>query len=110
MVSTINAQVIVERHVEAALVEDGLSPQAFADGYRDIQGALHYPQGRLLSVRTYTSYVSACLKRIQFLKSGPIVEGPLLFRLSPVFKSSIRFPLGYSARGVSTARCEAISY
>jgi photosystem II P680 reaction center D1 protein len=58
MVSTINAQLLVERYVEAALVSDGFHPQAILDEYRDIRGSLHYPTGRLLGVRTYESYVS----------------------------------------------------
>jgi hypothetical protein len=58
MVSTINAQLLVERDVEAALVIDGFHPQAILNGYRDIRGSLHYPQGHLLSVRTYESYVT----------------------------------------------------
>jgi hypothetical protein len=58
MVSIINAQVMVERSVEAALVSDGLHPQAILDEYGEIRGALHYPHGRLLGVRTYESYVT----------------------------------------------------
>ncbi|XP_071734021.1 cytochrome c oxidase subunit 2-like [Rutidosis leptorrhynchoides] len=58
LVSTIDAQLLVERYVEAALVDDGFHPQAVLNGYRDIRGSLHYPQGRLLSVRTYESYVT----------------------------------------------------
>jgi len=63
MVSTINAQLIVERSVEAALVSDGFPAQAVVDQYRDIRGVLHSPQGRLLSVRTYESYVTQILER-----------------------------------------------
>ncbi|KAJ0427304.1 putative ribosomal protein S4/S9 [Helianthus annuus] len=58
MVSTINAQLLVERYVEAALVSDGFHPQAILNEYRDIRGSLHSPQGHLLSVRTYESYVT----------------------------------------------------
>ncbi|KAD0429714.1 hypothetical protein E3N88_44206 [Mikania micrantha] len=58
MVSTIHAQLIVERYVEAALVEDGFHPPEIVSQYRDIRGSLHSPQGRLLGVRTYESYVT----------------------------------------------------
>lgn len=63
MVSTINAQLLVERSVEAALVSDGFPPQAIVDQYRDIRGVLHSPQGRLLGVRTYESYVTQIMER-----------------------------------------------
>ena len=58
MVATITAQLLVERYVEAALVSDGFHPQAILNEYRDIRGSLHSPQGHLLSVRTYESYVT----------------------------------------------------
>lgn len=46
MVSIIDAQVIVERHVEAALVSDGFHPNSILARYRDIKGLLHHsPQG-----------------------------------------------------------------
>ncbi|KAG6467648.1 hypothetical protein ZIOFF_074488 (mitochondrion) [Zingiber officinale] len=55
MVSIIDAQVIVERDVEAALVDDGFHPNSILDRYRKIRGVLHSPQGELLSERTYHS-------------------------------------------------------
>ncbi|KAL8223268.1 hypothetical protein R6Q57_020667 [Mikania cordata] len=58
MVSTIHAQLIVERYVEAALVDDGFHPTEIVSQYRDIRGSIHCPQGRLLGVRTYESYVT----------------------------------------------------
>jgi hypothetical protein len=58
MVSTIDAQMIVERSVEAALVDDGFHPGSIVGRYRDIRGLLHSPQGQLLSVRTYESYLT----------------------------------------------------
>jgi hypothetical protein len=58
MVSTIDAQMIVERSVEAALVDDGFHPGSIVGRYRDIRGLLHSPQGQLLGVRTYESYVT----------------------------------------------------
>lgn len=58
MVSIIDAQVIVERHVEAALVHDGFHPHSILARYVEIRGLLHSPQGELLSERTYHSYVT----------------------------------------------------
>ena len=63
MVSIIDAQVIVERDVEAALVDDGFHPNSILDRYRKIRGVLHSPQGELLSERTYHSYVSQIRER-----------------------------------------------
>nr|XP_043612524.1 uncharacterized protein LOC122584411 [Erigeron canadensis] len=63
MVSTINAQLIVERSVEAALVQDGYSPAFIMQRYPEIRDVLHVPQGRLLSVRTYESYVTQITER-----------------------------------------------
>lgn len=58
MVSIIDAQVIVERDVEAALVDDGFHPFSILARYREIRGILHSPQGELLTERTYRSYVT----------------------------------------------------
>lgn len=58
MTSTVYAQAIVERYVEAALVEDGFHPHDILNEYRDIRGSLHSPHGRLLGVRTYESYIA----------------------------------------------------
>lgn len=58
MVSIIDAQVIVERYVEAALVDDGFDPRSISYRYRDLRGFIHYPQGELLSARTYGSYIT----------------------------------------------------
>ena len=58
MVSIIDAQVIVERYVEAALVDDGFTPQSISDSSRELRGFVHTPRGELLSARTYGSYVT----------------------------------------------------
>ena len=58
MVSIIDSQVIVERYVEAALVDDGFHPHSILAKYREIRGFLHAPQGQLLSSQTYQSYVT----------------------------------------------------
>lgn len=58
MLSIIDAQVIVERYVEAALVDDGFNSHSILSKYRDIRGFIHSPQGELLSARTYDSYVT----------------------------------------------------
>jgi photosystem II P680 reaction center D1 protein len=62
MVSTINAQLIVERSVEAALVQDQIHPGIIHE-YQEIRDALHYPRGRLMGVRTYQSYVTQIMER-----------------------------------------------
>nr|WMB96644.1 hypothetical protein [Solanum melongena]WMB96818.1 hypothetical protein [Solanum melongena]WMB97041.1 hypothetical protein [Solanum aethiopicum] len=58
MVSILRNQVIVERDVEAALVNDGFSPQSILHRYSEIRHYLHSPQGELMTERTYGSYVS----------------------------------------------------
>ena len=63
MVSIIDSQMIVERNVEAALVEDGFRPLSILLRYREIRGIIHSPQGRLLSVHTYHSYLDQMRER-----------------------------------------------
>ena len=58
MLSIIDAQVIVERYVEAALVDDGFNSHSILSRYTNIRGILHSPQGGLLSQHTYDSYVT----------------------------------------------------
>lgn len=86
MVSTINAQLLVERSVEAALVSDGFPPQAIVDQYRDIRGVLHSPQGRLLGVRTYESYVT------QIMESGTRESVPYRRVLSAINRCDLLLP------------------
>lgn len=63
MVSIIYAQAIVERDVEAALVDDGFRPNSILARYTEIRGVLHSPQGELLTERTYNSYVTQIRER-----------------------------------------------
>ena len=63
MVSIIDTQMLVERHVEAALVDDGFHPNSIGLRYNQIRGALHSPQGELLSERAYQSYVTQIRER-----------------------------------------------
>ena len=63
MVSIIDYQLIVERNVEAALVDDGFNPNAILARYTTIRGILHSPQGELLTERTYHSYVTQIRER-----------------------------------------------
>ena len=58
MVSILDSQFIVERNVEAALVDDGVHPNVLLARYTTIRGILHSPQGELLTERTYHSYVT----------------------------------------------------
>lgn len=62
MVSILDSQMIVERAVEAALVEDGYTPDSILLKYREIRGILHSPQGELLNPRTYSSYVTQIME------------------------------------------------
>ncbi|KAG6467637.1 hypothetical protein ZIOFF_074506 (mitochondrion) [Zingiber officinale] len=63
MVSIIDNQVVVERDVEAALVEEGFRRESILASYTEIRGILHSPQGELLSNRTYQFYVSQIRER-----------------------------------------------
>ncbi|KAL7616884.1 ATPase subunit 1 (mitochondrion) [Lactuca sativa] len=58
MVSIITNQFVIERSVEQALLQDGWSAGSILAQYTSIRGVVHTPQGRLLSPRTYESYVS----------------------------------------------------
>lgn len=62
MVSILDSQMIVERAVEAALVEDGYTPDSILLKYREIRGILHSLQGELLNPRTYSSYVTQIME------------------------------------------------
>lgn len=64
MVSTVGAQMIIERSVEEALVHDEvLNPDFIRHRYPEIRDVLHYPRGRLMGVRTYESYVTQIMER-----------------------------------------------
>jgi len=58
MESILNFQFLVEKNVEAALVEDGFDPQSILHKYTSIRGYIHSPFGNLLSEGTYRSYVT----------------------------------------------------
>ncbi|KAI4297957.1 hypothetical protein L6164_037810 [Bauhinia variegata] len=63
MVSIINAQFLVERYVEAALVDDGFPANSILANYRLLRGILHSPQGELFTEQTYNSYVTQIRER-----------------------------------------------
>ena len=63
MTSIISNQVIIERSVEAALVDDGFHPPSILHRYRDIRHYLHSPRGELMTERTYAAYVSQIRER-----------------------------------------------
>jgi photosystem II P680 reaction center D1 protein len=90
MVSTINAQVMVERSVEAALVSDGLHPQAIVEQYGEVRSVLHYPRGRPLAVRTYESYVT------QIREHGTRESIPYQRVLRAIRNQNINFGISYS--------------
>nr|YP_010380953.1 cytochrome c oxidase subunit 2 [Stylosanthes pilosa]UDH54838.1 cytochrome c oxidase subunit 2 [Stylosanthes pilosa] len=58
MTSIINYQTIVETSIEAALVDDGFSPQSILLRYPQIRGYLHSPSGDLMAARTYQSFAN----------------------------------------------------
>lgn len=57
MVSIIDCQFILERYMEAALVDDGYSRHSIIANLREIRGILSSPRGRLLSERTLNLFV-----------------------------------------------------
>nr|UJP68001.1 Cytochrome c maturation subunit Fc1 [Erycibe obtusifolia]UJP68021.1 Cytochrome c maturation subunit Fc1 [Erycibe obtusifolia] len=63
LVSIIDTQVVVERHIEAALVADGFHPNSIMARFREIRGYIHSPRGELFSPRTYESYVTQIRER-----------------------------------------------
>lgn len=54
----INAQLLIEKRVEAALVEDGFSPLNIISKRNEIRGIMFSPQGETLSLHTYQYYVT----------------------------------------------------
>ncbi|OWM62588.1 hypothetical protein CDL15_Pgr000027 [Punica granatum] len=62
MVDMIDVQFIVERHIEAALVDDGYSPNSIIAEYRSIRGLIHSPRGRLMTQTTYNSYLTQIMR------------------------------------------------
>jgi photosystem II P680 reaction center D1 protein len=56
--SFVQSQLSIERHVEAALVADGYSPQVVFERRHTIRGFLFYPEGRALQGGTYAGYLS----------------------------------------------------
>jgi hypothetical protein len=59
--SFVQTQLQIERHIEAALVDDGYSRNAVLQQRHQIRGWMFYPQGAALSESTYLDY----LKQIQ---------------------------------------------
>jgi len=56
--SFVRSQLSIERHVEAALVADGYSPQVVFERRHTIRGFLFYPEGHALREDTYAGYLS----------------------------------------------------
>ncbi|YP_008992388.1 hypothetical protein Salmi_Mp121 (mitochondrion) [Salvia miltiorrhiza] len=55
--SIIAAQIAVEEKIEAALLDDGFSPDAILDKRHQIRGFMFYPGGTSLTEPTYVGYV-----------------------------------------------------
>jgi hypothetical protein len=56
--SIVDAQIVVEESVEAALVHDGFNAESILAKRHQIRGFLFYPEGTSLSERTYVNYVT----------------------------------------------------
>lgn len=58
MEKILNSPFFIEKNIEAALLEDGFSPQSIQTKYSSLRGYIHSPFGTLLSEKTYHSYVT----------------------------------------------------
>ena len=56
--SFVRSQLAIERHIEAALVADGYSPQVVFERRHMICGFLFYPEGHALSENDYAGYLT----------------------------------------------------
>ncbi|KAK5769884.1 hypothetical protein PVK06_049924 [Gossypium arboreum] len=55
---TVRVQGLIERHIEAALVHSGFSPENIIRNRHLIRGFVFYDHGRALSLRTYRAYLN----------------------------------------------------
>ncbi|KAK7375802.1 hypothetical protein VNO78_35113 [Psophocarpus tetragonolobus] len=80
----LNAQVQIERAIEKALLSDGYSRDELSQRNKrdEIRAFLFYPRGKLLSIKTYESYV----KEVEFgtHRSQPYKRGYPQIRTRPV--------------------------
>ena len=56
--SFVRSKLAIERHIEAALVADGYSPQVVFERRHQIRGFLFYPEGHALREDTYAGYLT----------------------------------------------------
>ncbi|KAI9074365.1 hypothetical protein K1719_043659 [Acacia pycnantha] len=56
--SFVRSQLAIKRHIEAALVADGYSPQVVFEKRQKIGGLIFYPTGRALSEDAYAGYLT----------------------------------------------------
>ena len=56
--SFVRSQLAIERHIEAALVADGYSPQVVLEKRHQIRSFIFYPDGRAFSEDTYAGYLT----------------------------------------------------
>lgn len=59
--SFVRTQLKIEKHIEAALVDDGYSRQVVFEKRHQIRGFLFYPNGRALSENAYAGYLNQIL-------------------------------------------------
>ncbi|TXG75639.1 hypothetical protein E1A91_1Z030400v1, partial [Gossypium mustelinum] len=55
---TVRVQGLIERHIEAALVHSGFSPENIIRNRHLIRGFVFYDHGRALSLHTYRAYLN----------------------------------------------------
>lgn len=85
--SFVRTQLHIEKHIEAALVEDGCSPQVVFERRHQIRGFLFYPEGRALREDTYADFMTPVfLQKISTyrLSDHPLetLKGKAIFSIS----------------------------
>lgn len=56
--SFVQTQLPLEKHIEAALVEDGYARQSVLEKIDQIRGFLFYPEGKALYLKTYRNHLN----------------------------------------------------
>lgn len=56
--SFVQTQLPIEKHIEAALVEDGYARQSVLEKIDQIRGFLFYPEGKALSLKAYSNHLT----------------------------------------------------
>lgn len=56
--SFVQTQLPIEKHIEAALVEDGYARQSVLEKIDQIRGFIFYPEGKALSLKAYSNHLT----------------------------------------------------